>query len=169
MRAFFLGLDRALSRLYRLSGYAAALCLVAIAVLVCASILSRLMSTYVPGLTEYSGYAMAAASFLALAYTFENHAHIRVELVLSHLQPKQRWLAEIWCLGVASIVSAFLAFYLCRLVYFSWKFEEHSEGADAILLWKPQAVVMFGSIILATAVFHRLVRTLSCPGREPPE
>ena len=109
MRAFFLGLDRALSRLYRLSGYAAALCLVAIAVLVCASILSRLMSTYVPGLTEYSGYAMAAASFLALAYTFENHAHIRVELVLSHLQPKQRWLAEIWCLGVASIVSAFLA------------------------------------------------------------
>jgi TRAP-type C4-dicarboxylate transport system permease small subunit len=166
MRAFLLGLDRALSRLYRLSGYAAAVCLVAIAALVCASILSRLLSAYVPGLTEYSGYAMAAASFLALAYTFDKGGHIRVELVLSRLHRRRRWLAEIWCLGAASIVTAYLAFYLCRLVYFSWKFEEHSEGADAILLWKPQAVVMIGAIVLAVAVLHRLVRTLTTPDQE---
>lgn len=154
-------LDRGLTRLYRWSGYAAAICMVAIAVLVCASIVSRLMSTYIPGLTEYSGYAMAASSFLALAYTFEQRGHIRVELVLSHLHHRRRWFAEIWCLGVASVVTAYLAYYLCRLVYFSWKFEEHSEGADAVLLWKPQAVAMVGSIILAIAVFHRLVATLA--------
>lgn len=156
-------IDRALSRLYRLSGYAAAVCLMAIAVLVCASIVSRLVSVYVPGLTEYSGYAMAAASFLALAYTFEHDAHIRVELVLSRLHGRARWFAELWCLGVASIVAVFLAFYLCRLVYFSWKFEEYSEGADAILLWKPQALAMTGAVILAIAVVHRLVGTAVDP------
>lgn len=166
MTAFLLRLDRALTHLYRLSGYAAALCLVAIAVLVSASIVSRLMSIYIPGLTEYSGYAMAAASFLALAYTFQNRGHIRVELLLSHLHQKRRWLAEIWCLAVASLVANYLAFYLGRLVYFSWKFEEYSEGADAILLWKPQAIVMVGAVILAIAVIHSLIKTLANPDQQ---
>lgn len=166
MTAFLVRLDRVLSHLYRLSGYGAALCLIAIGVLVCASIVSRLLSTYIPGLTEYSGYAMASASFLALAYTFENRGHIRVELVLSHLHQKQRWLAELWCLTVGSVVTIFLAFYLCRLVYFSWKFEEYSEGADAILLWKPQAIAMVGAIILAIAVLHSLIKTIANPNQK---
>lgn len=151
-------LDRALARLYRFCGYAAAACLVAIALLVCASILTRLLSTYVPGLTEYSGYAMAAASFLALAYTFEHDGHIRVELLLSRLHGRARWAAEAWCLCVGSVVTAYLAFYLCRLVYFSWRFEEYSEGADAILMWKPQAIAMVGAVVLAVAVVHRLIK-----------
>ena len=166
MTGFLCKLDRVLSGLYRISGYAAAVCMVAIALLVLASIISRLMSVYLPGVTEYSGYAMAAASFLALAYTFEEKGHIRVELVLSRLNPRMRRFAEFWCLGIASLVSIFLAFYLCRLVWFSWKFEEYSEGADAILLWKPQAIAMTGAIILAIAVLHTLIKTLCQPPRE---
>lgn len=166
MTGFLCKLDRMLSGLYRISGYAAAVCMVAIALLVLASIISRLMSVYLPGVTEYSGYAMAAASFLALAYTFEEKGHIRVELVLSRLSPGMRRIAEFWCLGVASLVSLFLAFYLCRLVWFSWKFEEYSEGADAILLWKPQLLVMVGAIILAVCVVHNFIRCLANPEYE---
>lgn len=150
-------LDRILNSLYRLCGYLAAICMVTIAVMVTLSIVTRLLSVYLPGLTEYSGYAMAAGSFLALAYTFGERGHIRVELVLSHLQPTMRRIAEIWCLGVASVITIFLAWYMTRLVYFSWKFGERSEGADAILLWQPQALVMVGSICMAIAVLHQLV------------
>ena len=67
MRVFFVRLDGALALLYRVSGYAAAVCLIAIGLLVAANIVSRMLSVYIPGLTEYSGYAMAAGSFLALA------------------------------------------------------------------------------------------------------
>ena len=141
--------------------------MVLIAVLVTLSIVTRLMSVYIPGLTEYSGYAMAGASFLALAYTFHESGHIRVELVLSRLNPKYRHLAEIWCLGVATVVSIYLAWFMGRLVYYSWKFEEYSEGADAILLWKPQLLVMFGSIMLAIAVFHHLIKCLFNSNYEP--
>ena len=151
-------IDKVLNTLYRLCGYLAALCMIAIAVLVTLSIVTRLFSVYLPGLTEYSGYAMAAGSFLALAYTFGEGGHIRVELVLSRLRPGLRRFAEIWCLGVASVISVFLAWYMSRLVYFSWKFEERSEGADAVLLWQPQALVMFGAIIMAIAVVHQLVK-----------
>lgn len=160
MSSLLCALDSALRRLYRFSGYLAAGAMVAIAVLVLTSIVSRMLSIYIPGLTEYSGYAMAASSFLALAYTFEEGGHIRVELVLSRLSERKRMLAEIWCLSIASITTIFLAGYLSRLVYFSWKFEEHSEGSDAILLWKPQLLVMIGSIILAICVLHHLIKCL---------
>ena len=158
MNKLFIQLDRMLVQLYRFSGYAAALCLIAIAILVLISIGSRMMSVYVPGITEYSGYTMAAGSFLALAYTFEQRGHIRVELVLSHLSSKNRWFAEIWCLTIGVIVSVFLAAYCIKLVYFSWKFEEYSEGSDAILLWKPQIFVMIGSIIFAICFMHSFVK-----------
>lgn len=104
---------------------------------------------------------MAAGSFLALAYTLNERAHIRVELVLSHLGSKFRHYAEVWCLGVATIITCYLAWYMTRLVYYSWKFEERSEGADAILLWKPQLFVMVGAIMLAIAMVHQLVKCLA--------
>ena len=141
--------------------------MVCIAILILTSIVTRMLSIYIPGVTEYSGYAMAASSFLALAYTLEEKGHIRVELVLSRLSESKRWFAEVWCLGVASITSIFLAFYLSRLVYYSWKFEEHSEGSDAILLWKPQLFIMIGSIVLAICVVHHLVKCLLSKNYEP--
>lgn len=103
---------------------------------------------------------MAAASFLALAYTFHEGGHIRVEMLISRLPPKYRYIAEIWGLGVASCVCLYLTWFMFRLAYFSWEFEERSEGADAILLWKPQLVVVAGSVLLAVAVIHHFVKCL---------
>ncbi len=158
MKRFFASVDRWLIRLYRFSGYLAAVCLVVIAILVLTSIISRLFSTYIPGLTEFSGYAMVAASFLALAYTFHQHGHIRVEIVISRFGKLSRWYAELWCLSVAAVVSTLLSFYMARLVYWSWKFNEHSEGSDAILLWKPQSVAMVGAFVLTVCILHHLIK-----------
>lgn len=166
MRNWLTRLDRALERLYTGSGYVAAFFLAAIGVLVCANIVSRLLSGYVPGLTQYSGYAMAASSFFGLAYTFQHNEHIRVEMLLSHLCGRARWLAELWCLSVATVVAGFLAWYLGRLVYFSWIFQERSEGADATLLWIPQSGAMLGAVVLTVCVLHRLVRTIANPDVE---
>ena len=142
--------------------------MILIALLVCLSIGSRIASVYVPGLTEYSGYTMAAASFLALAYTFHEGGHIRVEIIISRLAPKWRRFAELWCLGIATFISVFLAYYMARLAYFSWKFEERSEGADAVLLWKPQLAAVLGAMLLAIAIVHSLVRCFVAKNFEPP-
>lgn len=168
MHRFLSRLDRSLERLYLWSGYVAAFFLVTIGVLVCANIVSRLLSSYIPGLTQYSGYAMAASSFFGLAYTFKHNEHIRVELLLNHLHGTRRWLAELWCLGAAALVSSYLAWYLGRLVYYSWLFQEHSEGADATLLWIPQTGAMLGAGVLAVCVLHRFVKTAAA-GRLDPE
>lgn len=154
------GLDRALRRVYLACGYAAALFLALIGVLVLASIITRQTGTYVAGLTAYSGYCMAAASFLALAYTFREGGHIRVAVFLNRLRGRGRWLAELWCLGVATALSAYLAYYLAKMVWISYRFQERSEGADAMLLWIPQSALAVGAAVLAVSVLHSFVRAL---------
>jgi len=158
--AFFVSLDRWLGRLYQLCGYLAAFLLLCMGVFIVASIITRLVGAYIPGLTEYSGYAMAGTGFLALAYTFQNHGHIRVGLLLNAVHGRNRHLAQLWCLLAASFFSAFLAYYMVRMTYVSWLLEDRSEGANAILLWIPQTMPAFGAMVLAVCVVHNLIKAL---------
>ena len=79
----FESLNRNLNKLYKFSGYIAALFLIFVAVFILIGISSRIFGFYIRGLAEYSGYCMAAASFFALAYTFVEGGHIRITLFLS--------------------------------------------------------------------------------------
>ena len=78
----FKKIDNYLKNLYLLSGYMAAMFLVFVAIFILTGIASRLFGFYIRGLAEYSGYCMAASSFLALAYTFREKGHIRITLFL---------------------------------------------------------------------------------------
>lgn len=160
MTTFFTRLDRFLERFYVWTGAAAAVCLVLVGICVLTSIIARATGTYIAGINEYSGYAMAASSFLALAHTFREGGHIRVALVRSRLSGKAKLWLEIWCLLVASAMSSYLAYYLVYLTWISWKFEEKSEGAAATLLWWPQSIMAAGSVIFAICVVHGLIRVV---------
>jgi TRAP-type C4-dicarboxylate transport system permease small subunit len=160
MTDFFTRLDAGLERLYLWAGYFAALCLAIVGLCVLTSILARTFGIYIAGITEYSGYAMAASSFFALAHTFRAGGHIRVALLRSRLGEAARFWLELWCLSVASLMSGYLAWYLVKLAWISWKFEEKSEGAAATLLWYPQSLVAIGSIIFAISVVHGLIRVI---------
>ena len=161
MTGIFTRLDRALERLYFWAGYAAAFFMVTIGVCVLTSIIARALQIYIAGISEYSGYAMAASSFLALAHTFRAGGHIRVALVRSRLGERARFWLELWCLAVASLMSSYLAWYLIKLTWISYKFEEKSEGAAATLLWYPQTLVSIGATIFAISVVHGLVRVIA--------
>lgn len=147
----------ALDLLYRLAGSLAAVCLVAIALLVLWSIGLRLIGAHVPGLANYAGYAMAAGSFLALAYTFGHGAHIRVGLVIQRFSGRARRLAELWCLVVAGGLAVYFAGYAIKMVRVSYKIHDVSQGADATPLWIPQVAMAVGAVIFAIALVDRLV------------
>ena len=150
-------INNTLKFIYKISGYIAAIFLILVAVFILAGISSRIFGFYIRGLAEYSGYSMAAASFFALAYTFNEKAHIRITLFLEKVENRKKRFAEIWCLLVASFFSGFMAYYFIKMVIISIKFEERSEGADEILIWIPQASVAIGSFIFFICVFHHLV------------
>ena len=137
-------INKNLNKLYKFSGYVAAIFLILVAVFILIGICSRIFGFYIRGLAEYSGYCMASASFFALAYTFVEDGHIRITLFLERLSGLKKKVVEIWCLGVASFFSGYLAFYFVKMLIISYKFQERSEGADEILIWIPQSSVALG-------------------------
>jgi len=156
----FCKIDNYLRILYRLSGYAAAFFLVLVASFIITGIASRLFGFYIRGLAEYSGYSMAASSFLALAYTFGEKGHIRITLFLEKLKKRIRKLLELWCLFVATFFSGFLSYYFIKMLIVSIKFGERSEGADEILIWIPQLSVAIGSTIFFICVIHNFILSI---------
>ena len=78
-------LNKSLNKLYKFSGYLAAIFLILVAVFIIIGIQLRIFGFYIRGLAEYSGYCMASASFFALAYTFVEGGHIRITLFLEKL------------------------------------------------------------------------------------
>ena len=107
-------IDNYLRALYKLSGYLAAIFLILVATFILTGIASRTFGFYIRGLAEYSGYCMAASSFLALAYTFGEKGHIRITLFLEKSSKNVRSFLEIWCLSAATFFSGFLSFYLLK-------------------------------------------------------
>ena len=158
MRQTAIAVDRALNRLYAACGAIAALAIVVIAVLVAASITTRLLRIYVGGLTEGAGYAMAAAGTFGLAYTFGTGGHIRVDLVLSRLSAKARNVAEFIALVLTTVALGYLAWFMVRMVRISWKFGDLSDGSDGLPLWLPQFPAALGFSIFAVALLHHLIR-----------
>ena len=150
-------LDRNLNKIYKFSGYIAALFLIFVAVFILIGISSRIFNFYIRGLSEYSGYCMAAASFFALSYTFVEGGHISIILFLEKLAGNKKKYLEIWCLSVTSFFSGYLAYFFLKMLIISYKFQERSEGADEILIWIPQVSVSLGSLIFFICVLHQLV------------
>jgi TRAP-type C4-dicarboxylate transport system permease small subunit len=150
----FYKIDNYLKKLYLLSGYIAAIFLIFVAIFILTGIASRLFGFYIRGLAEYSGYCMAASSFLALAFTFGEKGHIRITLFLEKANKKIKRVLELWCLSVATFFSGFLSFYFVKMLIISIDFKERSEGADEIYIWIPQTTTAIGATIFFICVIH---------------
>ena len=156
----FYKIDNFLNKIYKISGYIAALFLILVATFILIGIASRIFGFYIRGLAEYSGYCMAASSFFALAYTFVEGGHIRITLFLEKVSGTKKKFLEKWCLIVASFFSGYVAFYFIKMLKISYEFQERSEGADEILIWIPQMSVAIGSSIFFICVFHQFILTI---------
>ena len=155
-RAIRWGLDG----LYRICGAIAALCLTGVLLIILAQIGARWLGLQFPGSTAYAGYAMAGASFFALAYTLNHGAHIRVSLLIGRLTGTARRIAEAWCLLVATGLSLYFAWYAIKAVRISRLINDISQGQDATPLWIPQLAMVAGTVVLAIAFADHLVRLL---------
>lgn len=145
-----------LDKLYKASGVLAALCLIAILVVIVSQMIARWMGITFPGSSEYAGYLMASSSFLAFAYALNSGAHIRVSLLLNALGRRGYWL-EIWCMIIACLASTYLAWFAVKAIYWAVKFNEVSQGRDATPIWIVQTPVAFGAILLAICFWDNLI------------
>lgn len=158
MRLFSL-LRTVLDTLYRWAGYLAAVFLIMILGFVTLQMVSRWGGEIITGAPDFTGYCMAAASFLALPYALNGGSHIRVSLLLNALG-RLRWFGEVWCLAVASYLTYLFARYAVKLTYESYRFNDISQGQDAWPIWIPQMSMVIGTILLAICALDNLITTL---------
>ena len=147
---------RFLDTLYRASGLASSLLLVALLFMVITQMAARWLEIPVTGLTEIAGYCMAASSFFGLGYAFSQNAHIRVNLIVGRSVSKQQ-LPEILCTSVATVIAAALAYFAIRTTVISFQLHQVSQGQDAAQIWIPQTAMSIGSTIFLIALFDRLM------------
>ncbi len=150
-------LRRVLDAVYLASGIAAAGFMILILGIIVLQMAARWFGFVVPGSTAYAGYCMAASSFLALAYALNHGAHIRVGLLLTHLGRWRPW-GEGWCLAIAAGLATYFARYAIKGAYWSWKLNDVSQGQDATPLWIPQLAMVFGTVLVAIALWDNLIR-----------
>ena len=146
-----------LDRLYDLCGAIAALSLIVLLLVIVAQMTARWTGQQFPGSTDYAGYCMATASFLALAHALNRGAHIRVSLLLIGLGRWRRF-GELWCFGIGAALGCYFAFYAIKAVRVSYQLNDISQGQDATPLWIPQLAMAFGTTLLAIALVDRLLR-----------
>lgn len=158
---------KALEGLYDGAAWLAALMMIGVLVMVLIGILGRQFNFYVPGTDAYAGYLMAGSGFLALAHTFRRNEHIRVTLLLQSLAGGARRGLELWCLVVAVLLAAVMAYYSVRLSWQSHLFHDISTSNDATPLWIPQLGMAVGTLILLVALLDDLVLELLGRGRRP--
>lgn len=154
---------RALDALYDSAAMLAALCLVLILVVIVLQMAARWTGLSFHGSSEYAGYLMASASFLAFAHALNRGAHIRVTLLLSALGRRRYW-AELWCFAIGTAASIYLAYYAVKTVYWSHRLNDISQGQDALPLWVPQAPMAAGAVLLAVCFADNLISLLVTRG-----
>ena len=151
------GLRRILDTLYLAGGIIAAFFLVAILTIIVLQMLARWSGVTFPGATDYAGYCMAAASFFAFANALGRGAHIRVSILLNAVPKRAKWFLEVWCFGLGTAIAAYFTYYAYNFVFWSWKFNDISQGQDAAPLWIPQSVMVAGGVLLTLALLDNLV------------
>jgi len=150
------GVRRGLDAVYDGAGIVAAVCLVALLVVIVLQMAARWTGVEFPGSTQYAGYLMASSSFLAFAHALNRGAHIRVSLLVKALG-RQRFWGELWCMAVGSAASCYLAYYAVRFVYWSHKLHAVSQGQDMTPLWISQIPMAAGAVLLAVCFLDNLV------------
>ncbi len=135
---------RFLDRLYLASGVLASVFMVTILLLIIGQMIARWSSLTFPGSTEYAGYAMAATSFFALAYTLTQGGHIRVSILLNLNDHTRFWLDALAML-IAAVTATYFARYAIKTNIMSEMLNDRTQGQDFVPEWLITFLSMFAN------------------------
>lgn len=163
---------RVLDKTYQIAGAIAALSILLICLVVSAqvglNILARIggpaLSFTIPSYADFAGFALATASFLALAYTLRAGGHIRVNLLIQKTGERTQWRLEILTLSLAGAMAGYATWFAAGLLGESWHYGDLSPGIIAIPLWIPQVPMVAGLGLLTIAFADTLIEVIRAGG-----
>lgn len=155
---------RLLDVLYGACGVLAGACVVGILVTVAFQVISRFIAVTFDA-TEISGFLLAGAIFLGLAYTFRCGAHIRMTLLIHRATGARKRAIELFCTALSAIAATYFAWHTILMVLDSYEFGDKSPGLMAVPFWIPQIPMALGIVVLSIAFVDEFVAVLR--GKDP--
>ena len=151
---------KVLDAVFELAGWLAAMCVLAIFILMITASVGRFAAWRVGWVNDVVAWLCAAAAFLAMAHAFRHGDFVRVTLLLDQLPHALRKATEVVSLSIAAVAIGYLAFWAARFTYESWKFNDIATNLVAIPLWIPQTSFVVGAALFLVAVLDELLTVL---------
>lgn len=130
-------------------------------ILVCAEMVVRGVFSKTLYITEeYTGYLMAALTFLALAYTLRDKSHIRMVFLHEILKGRSRTLLDIYAFTVGFLFCAILTYNCADFFLDSIRTGTRSMQISATYLAIPHFFMPLGSAILTLQFAAEICRSL---------
>jgi TRAP-type mannitol/chloroaromatic compound transport system permease small subunit len=158
-----------LDRVFLWAGYLAGALFFGLAFFVTYDVLARKWGSLVGLPTtrvtdEISGYILVLAATWGLAYTLRMDAHVRIDVLLPHMPPWLRALADRLAWLVMAGFAALVAWRIWILVEDSWETGIRSSTYLLMPLWVPQIILGVGFSLLAVAA---IVSVIAGPSDAP--
>ncbi len=155
MKSFFSWINK----LSLWGAYLSSLLLVSLVCLVLTEIVIRHffdMSTMIAD--EYSGYIYLASIFLGLAYTFNEKAHIRINIVTSRLSKKSNSIIDVIAGGITLVALSFAFYRTILFTYDSYEMEMLSEAVSETPLYLTQVVMPLGLALFILSILMFVIK-----------
>lgn len=110
---------------------------------------------------EISGYILVLAATWGLGYTLRTGAHVRIDVLLPHMPPRVRALADRLAWLVMAVFASLFAWRIWILVEDSWQTGIRSSTYLLMPLWVPQVILGVGFSVLALAAVVSVIADLS--------
>lgn len=136
-------------RLSLYGGVLSGILMITALVLVCSEMAVRTVFSKTLYITEeYTGYLMAALTFLALAYTLRDKSHIRMVFIHEVLKGKARTLVDLYAFAAGFLFCAVLTYNCADFFLDAIRTGSRSMQISATPLAIPQFFMPLGSLIL---------------------
>lgn len=159
-------LIQSLETIYKSAAWISAILILAIAILISCQVflnfatrvLGLSLPSTIPSYSDFSGFMLAGATFLAMPYTLRSGGHIRVSLVTDRVPRAIRIVMEIFVLVLGVVLAGYAAYFAILLTHESWHYNDLSNGIIPVPLWIPQMVMVLGLLLLTIALLHSLIQ-----------
>lgn len=132
---------------------------------------TELLGRPVLGTLEFTESTMVLVVFGALAYAQERRAHIRVELLYSHVGPRGKSFMEAVTHIVAFIFFALVAWQGYVELLYSWEIKESTMGSVRFPLYPARVLLLLGVALLLLRLAIDIAQDIGRlrRGEPPPE
>lgn len=139
--------------------YLSGIFLISLVVLVMTEIIGRhFFDTSTMIADEYSGYIYLSAIFLGLAYTFEQNAHIRINILSEKISKKANRKIDIIAGMISILVLAFILYRTLLFTYDSYDMDMLSEAVSETPLYLTQIVMPVGILLFILSVLSFIIK-----------